>query len=440
MLENELAEPASVDGTRVLSRVAIRLIPFMFLLYILSYLDRINVSFAGLEMNRDLGFNEEVFGFGAAIFFIGYFLFGVPSNLVLERLGAKRVVATIMVVWGAITVALGFVKDASSFFLLRFFLGAAEAGFFPGMILYLTYWFPQKERGVAVARFMSAIPTAGVLGGLISSQILLMTGYMGLAGWKWLFIITGLPSILMGLLSLLFLTDSPQKATWLSQDEKKWLHETLEKDKPEKSENVSLLAQLKEPATMRVVALLSVIYFSLTLGMYGFQLWLPQILKGFGGLSDSTTALITAVPAIFQAIGMLVVAKSSDARGERRKHLAAAAFLASLGLVGTSFIGNPFLALITLSLTAFGIWGTVGPFWSMSTASLPPRVAAACIAFINSTGNLGGFVGPYLIGWIKKTTGHFEIGLYAMALSLAFAGTASLISHGLIKDRRKETV
>lgn len=416
-----------LDGDRVLAKVALRLIPYMFVLYILSYLDRINVSFAGLEMNADLGFSAEVFGWGASIFFIGYFIFGVPANLVLEKIGARRCVAAIMVVWGAITVLFAFVTDAQTFYVLRFLLGAFEAGFFPGMILYLTYWFPARQRAVAVARFMAAIPAAGVLGGLISSRLLEMTGFMGLAGWKWLFIITGLPSVLLGILSLFFLTDSPRKASWLKEEEKEWLIDTIEKEKPAFMDNGGVVSKLLEPAVLRAVIVLSLLYFSLTLGMYGFQLWLPQILSALGGISNSTTALISAVPALFQALGMLVIAKSSDRKGERRKHLALAAMLAAQGLILTTFLHNPYLALTTLSLTAFGIWGTVGPFWSMATSLLPPRAAAAGIAFINSTGNLGGFVGPSLIGKIKTVTGHFEVGLYAMAVSLIFAGLLAIM-------------
>ncbi|HEY9787612.1 MAG TPA: MFS transporter [Candidatus Obscuribacterales bacterium] len=405
------------DGSKTLAKIALRLLPFMFVLYILSYLDRINVSFAGLQMNADLGFDESTFGLGAGIFFIGYFIFGVPSNLVLEKVGARRWIAVIMVIWGFITVALATVTDAAGFYTLRFLLGAAEAGFFPGMILYLTYWFPPKQRGLAVARFMAAIPTAGVLGGLIASQILELHGLFGLAGWKWLFIITGLPSVIMGWMTVFCLPDRPDKAKWLSAEEKDWLKERLTTTSTAPSEARSDHRRLTKD-TIGAVALLSILYFSLTLGMYGFQLWLPQILKGFGGISDSTTALLSAVPAVFQAVGMIVIAGHSDKTGERRKHLAFAAALAAGGLIATSFIDNPYVALATLSLTAIGIWGTVGPFWSLSTALLSPSVAAAAIAFINSTGNLGGFAGPYLVGAVKTSTGHFAAGLYAMAFSL----------------------
>ncbi len=418
-------------GEQTLAKVAGRLIPFMFLLYILSYLDRINVSFAGLQMYQDLKMTDQDFGFGLAIFFIGYFIFGAPGNMAMEKLGARRWISAIMVVWGAITMALALVNSIHSFYALRFFLGAAEAGFFPGMILYLTYWFPVKQRGLAVAKFMAAIPAAGVLGGLISSRILEMGGIFGLPGWKWLFLITGLPSILMGIATWFFLTDRPENAKWLTDEEKAWLKQEVEKEKKNSpgKESVKLFSR----DTALSLTLLSFLYFSLTLGMYGFQLWLPKIIKGFGGLSDGQTALVTVIPAVFQALGMIAVARSSQKTGERRLHVAASATIAAIGFILTSLIANPMVALATLSLTAFGIWGTVGPFWSLATALLPPRVKAAGIGFVNSTGNLGGFVGPHIVGILKQSTGGFHAGLYTMAASLFLAGLLSFFSEKILR-------
>ena len=421
-------------GEKTLAKVANRLIPYMFSLYILSYLDRINVSFAGLQMYTDLKMTDKDFGFGLAVFFIGYFLFGAPGNLAMEKIGARKWISAIMVVWGGITMALALANSTHSFYALRFFLGAAEAGFFPGMILYLTYWFPEKQRGVAVAKFMAAIPAAGVLGGLISSKILEMGGMMGLPGWKWLFLITGFPSVLMGIITLFFLTDNPDDAKWLSADEKAWLKAEVKKDRQKAAQtDSSQSVQLFNRETTGSLVLLSLLYFSLTLGMYGFQLWLPKIIKGFGGLTDSQTALVTVLPAIFQAVGMIAIAKSSERFGERRLHVAASATIAAAGFVLTSLIDNPWLALVTLSMTAFGIWGTVGPFWSLSTGILPARIKAAGIGFVNSTGNLGGFVGPYIVGAIKESTGNFHYGLYSMAASLVAAGLLSFFSEKLLK-------
>ncbi len=337
-----------------------------------------------------------------------------------------------MVVWGAITMALALVNSIHSFYALRFFLGAAEAGFFPGMILYLTYWFPEKQRGVAVAKFMAAIPAAGILGGLISSKILEMGGLMGLPGWKWLFLITGLPSIVMGIVTWFFLTDKPEQAKWLSPEEKAWLKTEVDRDRLKAAATKDSVNLFSRETTASLV-LLSLLYFSLTLGMYGFQLWLPKIIKGFGGLTDGQTALVTVIPALFQALGMIVIARSSEKSGERRLHVAVSAIIAAVGFILTSLITNPWLALVTLSITAFGIWGTVGPFWSLGTSILPPRVKAAGIGFVNSTGNLGGFVGPHIVGVMKQATGGFHGGLYVMAASLLMAGILSFFSEKLLK-------
>jgi ACS family tartrate transporter-like MFS transporter len=405
-------------------KITMRLIPFMVLLYIMSYLDRINVSFAGLEMNRDLGFSETVFGFGAGIFFIGYCLFGVPSNLMVQRLGARTWISMIMIVWGFVSTVMAFVRGETDFYVLRFLLGVAEAGFFPGMILYLTYWFPQKERAFAVGRFMAAIPVAGILGGLISSQVLKMSGFMGLAGWKWLFILTGLPSVFLGMIAYFYLTDLPAQARWLSTEEKELLAQRLQEDKAKQSVDVpnTTSQALRNPLVWR----LALTYFCLTLGMYGFQLWLPQIVKAIDRSDDSTTALLTVIPAVFQALGMILMAWHSDRKAERRWHFAASISLAAIGLLLAGSIQNPMLALAALSLTAFGIWGTVGPFWAIPTSMFSAEAAAAGIALINSVGNLGGFAGPYLIGLAKTCTTNFSCSLYLLAVSLLVAGVLVL--------------
>lgn len=397
----------------------------MFVLYIMSYLDRINVSFAGLQMNSELGFTDEIFGLGAGIFFLGYFAFGIPSNIMVARLGARRWIAAIMVIWGAVSVSMALVNDQLSFYVLRFLLGVAEAGFFPGMILYLTYWFPKRERGLAVAHFMSAIPVAGVLGGLISSQILAMHGFYGIAGWKWLFIIEGLPSILLGFVVASFLTNSPGEARWLTDAEKQVLLASLESDHDRgSSEKDSLGKVLRNP----MVWGFAITYFCLTIGMYGFQLWLPQIIHAFGGLTDSQTALLSAIPAVLQAAGMILIAWNSDRTGERCRHVAASTIIAAGGLlVSAAIAGNPTLSLCALSVAAFGIWGTVGPFWALPTARLSPAAAAVGIALINSVGNLGGFAGPYLVGFIKQHTHNFTYALAAMALSLLIVGILTVL-------------
>ena len=443
-------ETATRD-TKLLAKVAWRLLPFMLVLYIVSYLDRINVSFAGLQMNKDLGFTESIFGFGAGIFFVGYSLFGVPSNVLLEKFGARRLISTIMVIWGAITVCMCFVKNDMSFYVLRFFLGVAEAGFFPGMILYLTYWFPKKEHGQAVARFMSAIPLAGVLGGILAS-VVLNAHIFGLPGWQLLFIASGLPAILLGVSVLFFLTDSPLEATWLTEPERLRLAELVRAEKSseprqeqasstEEDKLANILQAEKAPSdtgspkifdTIKMPSLwfFASIYFTLTLGMYGFQLWLPQIIKAFGATSDSATALLTAIPALFQAIGMNLVGKHSDQTGERKLHLALSATTAAIALVLAGYFKNPYLSLAALSITAGGIWGTVGPFWAMPTSILTAKQKGVGIGLINSVGNLGGFVGPYLVGAIRSNvqdqSAGIMYGLFALALSLICGSALAL--------------
>lgn len=394
--------------------------PYLLILYVVAYLDRINISFAALQMNKELGFSDQMFGLGAGIFFVGYFLFGLPSNLVIERLGARRWIALIMVVWGLISVAMIFVKTVVVFYALRFFLGVAEAGFFPGMILYLTYWYPREHHGLAVARFMTAIPVAGVLGGLLCAQILPMKLFE-ISGWQWLFIFTGSPAVILGVSVFLFLPDGPAEASWLNENEKKWL---ALKIKPRKAPSAFVL---DKALFSKVVWQLALIYFCLTLGMYGFQLWLPQIIQSFGRLSLSQVGLLSAVPAVFQALGMISIATNSDRTGERKKHVAAACFFASLSLVASGLTHDSNWALLGLSLTAFGIWGVVGPFWALPVHCLPPAALAGGIALINSLGNLGGFAGPYLIGLIKQQRPDFIWALAALAFSLAMAGGLTLL-------------
>lgn len=427
-----VSDPAPIpdDCAPLLRKITWRLMPFLFVLYILSYLDRINVSFAGLQMNRELGFTDDVFGLGAGIFFLGYFLFGIPSNLMVAKVGARRWISIIMVIWGGISVSMALTNNAMVFYSLRFLLGVAEAGFFPGMILYLTYWFPKAQHGSAVARFMTAIPVAGVLGGLISSRLLEMHGILGLAGWKWLFIITGMPSVLLGACVWFYLSDGPAQAAWLSNAEKAQLVNLLKQDRQPSTDKAETAAPEKSPIlsvlTNRQVWLFACMYFCLTLGMYGFQLWLPQIIEGFGGLTTSQTAMLSAIPAVFQAIGMVVIARNSDKTGERRVHIACSATLAAVGLVVSSLVHDKVIAMAALSVTALGIWGTVGPFWAIPTSTLPAAGAAAGIALINSVGNLGGFAGPYIIGVIKTQTSRFDYALDAMAASLLLAAVLAL--------------
>src|SRR5262245_1017407 len=308
-----------VSEEKVVSRVTRRLIPFMFLLYIVSYLDRINVGFAALQLNQALQFDPEVFGLGAGIFFIGYFVFEVPSNLIMERIGARIWIARILVTWGIISSAMMFVNSATMFYLLRFFLGVAEAGFFPGMILYMTYWFPAEARGRAVARFMTATAIAGVIGGPVSGLLLKMDGIGGLAGWQWLFLLEGLPAVILGFVTLAYLPNDPTVAAWLSAEEKGWIEAKLraEREHVLQHGHVSLRGAI---GSSRVWTL-SFIYFSVIISFYGISLWLPQIVQSFSGMSDLMVGFTSAIPYLAAAIGMVIIGRSSDARGERPRHV-----------------------------------------------------------------------------------------------------------------------
>lgn len=427
MLELKSGPP---DIAALLSRVSWRLIPFLLILYIISYLDRINLSFAALEMNAALKFSDQVFGLGAGIFFLGYCVFGIPSNLVIKRFGPRRWISFIMVVWGLVTVLMCSIKDANTFYVLRFVLGAAEAGFFPGMLFYLTAWFPPRQYGVAVARFMSAIPLAGLLGSFVAARAFELTGLAGIAGWQWLFLLTGIPAVVLGLCVLVYLPDSPHHVRWLTKQEADSICSALVEtssaslSEPQKSDKESNFALLRRPIVWRFALL----YFSTSVCMYGYQLWLPQIIKTFGYDKSSLVALLAAIPALFQAGGMLLVAASSDRRGERRFHIIASSAVTGLGCLIAATVPGAWLKLFGLSLAAFGIWGSVGPFWALTRGCL--GADAAAIAFINSVGALGGFVGPDLIGRIKALAvgADFNAALYLLASTAVITSVLALTS------------
>ena len=419
----------------VVKKVSIRLIPFMFLLYIVAYLDRVNVSYAALQMNDALGFSAEIYSIGAGIFFIGYFLFEVPSNLIMHRVGARVWMARILITWGVISASMMFVSGKTSFYALRFLLGVAEAGFFPGMILYLTYWFPARTRGRAVARFMTALAISGAIGGPISGVILdRMNGISGLAGWKWLFLLEGIPAVLLGFVTLLFLPDGPEKASWLKGEEKKWISTTLEDERKAMASDGH--HSVRDALRSGRVWTFAAIYFSLIMSFYGVTFWLPQIVKAFAGTSNLGVGLISAIPYLVAAVGMVFISKSSDFTGERRLHVALSALAGAMGLVAAGLLQNPVLELAALSVSAVGIWGTLGPFWALSSESLAGTGAAAGIAAINSIGNLAGFLGPYLVGWIRDHTGSFAIPLIALAMfPLIGAVVTSLSRHSTSRLR-----
>ena len=408
-----------------LAKVRWRLLPFLFLLYVIAYLDRVNVGYAALDMNRDLGFSAAVYGFGAGVFFLSYTLLEVPSNLMLARIGARIWIARIMVTWGLVSMAMALVSSPTSFYVLRFVLGAAEAGFFPGLIFYLTQWFPARERARAVALFMTATAMAGVIGAPLSSAILQLDGLGGLHGWQWLFIIEGLPAVLLAPVVLRRLTERPSDATWLSAAERDWLTREMATEH-DQTHNVHVT--LRSAAASGRLWALAALYFCIVIAFYGISFWLPQIVQATGQLSSARVILLTAIPYVAATIGLVIVGAHSDANAERRWHVAVPCLIGAAGFVATVLAPQTAAAsLFTLSIAAFGIWGALGPFWTMPTAFLRGTAAAGGIALVNSVGNIGGFAGPFLIGWVRDATGGFEGALLVLAAILAI-GAAIAIS------------
>ena len=414
------ATPAKSDiDTSTIRTISWRLIPFLVLAYFFSYLDRVNLGFAALTMNADLKFTPLVFAWGAGIFFIGYFLFEVPSNLALEKFGASRWIARIMVTWGVISAAMASVSGELSFYILRFLLGVAEAGFFPGIILYLTYWYPAEYRARFLAAFAIAVPVSTVIGAPISGLLLGLDGMMGLKGWQWLFILEGIPSVLLGIVTWFYLTDRPEKADWLTAEQKAWLKAKLDSEIAAKKavKHFTLGEALSSPK----VITLSLIYFGFVGALYGMQFWLPQIVKAFG-LTNAQTGFVTAIPYLFGTIAMILWARHSDATRERVAHVGGPLLLTALALGVSSYITDPAITMVVLTVAAIGIFCTFAVFWTLPTPWLSGTAAAGGIALINSIGNLAGSGGPYLIGWMKEATGNTSTGLLVLSLLPLAAG------------------
>jgi MFS transporter, ACS family, tartrate transporter len=420
------ADGATTDvGRRAMARVRRRLIPFLATMYFVAYLDRVNVGFAALQMNAALGLSSQVFGTGAGIFFLGYFLFEIPSNFALARVGARIWIARIAILWGVVSVSMLLISGPRSFYAMRFLLGAAEAGFFPGIVLYFTYWFPAPERARALAQFSTASMAAGIVGAPISGALLSLRGAAGLDGWQWLFLVEGVPAIALGIVALWYLTDGPERARWLADDERRWLIEAIRRGRERTAGRPAhtLLAGL----TNRTVWRLALSLFLVVTSGYGFSFFLPQIVKALSGASDLTVGALTAVPFLIAAIGMVTVAAHSDRTGERRGHAAACAALAALALGTASIAGSPAAQFAALAIAAIGLYSFTPPFWSLPTAFLRGDAAAAGIALINATGNLGGFLGPYVMGWMKDATGDYLIGLRLLAAAAALSGAFVLV-------------
>ncbi len=396
---------------RTMARVSARLVPFLIVCYFIAYLDRVNVSFAALTMNKDLGLSASAYGFGAGIFFLAYFVFEVPSNLFLARFGARRWIARIMFTWGIMSGAMAFIGGETGFFVVRFLLGAAEAGFFPGMIFFLTLWFPAAYRARVIGYFISAIPLSTVIGAPVSSALLGFNGVLGMHGWQWLFILEAVPALLLSVVVLFYLTDKPADAAWLRADERRWLVDRLAAEERQRvaKRHYSVLQALVNP---RVLAL-SLVYFGVVAANYGLTFFLPQIVKAFG-MTNLQTGFITAIPYVVGVVGIIWWGHRSDAKLERRFHTAFAIFVAAAGLAVAAFMDDPMAKMVAFSVAGFGIFGAGPLFWTLPTAFLSGAAAAGAIAIINSIGNLAGFAGPWAMGLIKDSTGSFTDGLLVL--------------------------
>jgi ACS family tartrate transporter-like MFS transporter len=399
---------------KVMAKISWRLLPLIIVIYFVAYINRTNVGFAALTMNRDLGLNASVFGWGAGIFFLGYFIFEVPSNLMLNRIGARIWICRIMFSWGLVSAASAYAIGPASFVVLRFLLGAAEAGFFPGIILYFTFWYPASYRARVIALFYMAAPMANAVSAAASGWILRLDGFWGLAGWKWIFILEAIPAIALAFVVLGWLTDGPEVARWLSPEEKEWLIGKLEAERAAigRKGRLTLYQALTDSRTL----VLAGIYFLLTISSYGIVFFLPQIVKHFG-FSNEKTGVLTAIPYVIGTIGMVLLGYSSDRKKERRFHLILAAVAAGAGLIGVGLCANPYAALAAMALAAVGLWGSRPIFWPLPSVFLLGASAAGGIGFINGVGNLGGFAGPYVVGLIKDATGSFSWALYFLAAS-----------------------
>ncbi|MEX3969951.1 MFS transporter [Paraburkholderia caribensis] len=406
------------------AHVTRRVLPFLCLCFVIAFLDRVNISFAKLQMVAELGWSEQIYGLGAGMFFVAYFVFEIPSNLIMLRVGARLWIARIMITWALLTAAMSFVHSPMSFYVIRFLIGAAEAGFFPGVILYLTYWYPARRRSQIIALFMTAIPISGVLGGLVSGWIMSsLDRHHGLSGWQWLFIVESIPSLLVGIAALLYLDDGIEAAKWLTPKQKAFLRSQLAQDNAQKSKQ-SIAATF----TNGRVWLLALVYFGSSMGQYGFGFWLPTIIRQTGVASALQISLLSAIPYAFGVVAMLWVGRSADKRRERRFHFAVPAALGAVGLLGCGlYSDNTILSLTALTIACVGLSCLAPVFWAIPTAMLDGAAAAAGIALINCLGNLAGFVSPFMMGWLKDHTGSTSPGMAVIAAWLFLAAALVIV-------------
>jgi ACS family tartrate transporter-like MFS transporter len=418
-----MASSRSSEEARVIAKAVVRLVPFIAVLYFVAFLDRVNVGYAALTMNLDIGLSATAYGAGAGIFFLGYVLFEIPSNLIMERVGARIWIARIMMTWGAISTCSALVTGPKSFYLVRFLLGVAEAGFFPGMILYLTTWFPASVRGRIIGSFLIALPISTVIGAPVSTA-LLQFSIFGLAGWQTMFILEGLPAVILGFVVLFKLPDTPADARWFTADESRMLARVVARGS---SAAPSPLGGLREGLASIQAWLFAVIYFCLSFSVHGLSFWIPQIIQSHGEASLSRIGWLTTIPYAAAAVAMFLLGRSSDRRSERRWHICIPAVAGAGAFVAAAFTQGTTLAVLVLSVGAIGVYGCAPPFWALSTAALSATAAASGIALINSVGNLGGYLGGAVIGQLREATGGHAAGLLLFGAALAIAAALSLL-------------
>jgi MFS transporter, ACS family, tartrate transporter len=423
---------AEAEAT-TLSKLKWRLLPFLLISYLLAYLDRVNVGFAALQMNADLGFSPTVYAIGSGIFFVGYFLFELPSNWLLGRVGARRWIARIMISWGVLATGTAFVAGRDSFYVMRFLLGMAEAGFLPGMVLYLSRWFPARQRTLVMGTFFLGVPLSFVVGAPLSGALLGLSNVFGIAGWKWLFLIEGVPTILLGVLCLRVLTDTPAEAAWLKPAERSWLTGVLQSEEAERAGTASggFFSALHIPAIWAFGAA----YIGINMGIYGISFWLPQIIKQFGH-TDFITGLMSALPYLLAAVVMVLWARHSDQTGERRWHAVIPCLICSAGLGASAYFDSPTLSYLALVLAAVGIMTSMANFWALPTGMLAGSAAAGGIAFVNSIGNLGGFGGSYLVGYLRQSSHSFRLALVLLAVCPLIAAVLLYVTRSGVEERR----
>lgn len=413
-------------------KIARRLIPFLFLLYVTAFIDRVNVGFAGLDMTRELSFSNEVFGFGSGIFFFGYCMLEIPGAMLAESWSARRWLSTIMIVWGILASITGFIRTSTEFNIIRFLLGLAEGGFFPAVVVYLTHWFRQEDRGKAIGMFMAAIPVSNAVGAPIAG-LLLRLHWLGMSGWRWLLILEGIPAFLGGIAALFYLTDRPQQARWLAPDEKDWIAGELAREAAQRktANHGNILDALRQP----MVLALALAYFLINTSGYGLNIWLPKMVQKFHGLTTFQISLLVAIPYLFSIPAMLIAGWHSDKTGERRVHAAFASITAGVGLALSQYLGgNPALVILSFTIASIGVMCFYPTYWALATGMMSARSAAASFGFVNLIANFGGFVGPYMVGYLTDRTGSYSAGVFSLVATALLSGALLLVLRPLNSD------